>query len=193
MERVILNEYCSINSFKEDKKSNLVTIEGYACHFNVANKNGEIVHEDSFTECLAEFKKEGRMPIMNYNHNPEYLIGGWDEITVHKEGLYVKGHLNKDVALVRDTVLPLIKSGDLSGLSTEGFTCFKDIEEDEKGNLRLNKFFLMGIAIVAMPADPKADVSIRNQWEKEKKEKIEKKEEENQSLKGRGVNIVYHF
>lgn len=181
MEKVILNEYCSINSVKEEEGSNLIRIEGYACHFNVANKNGEIVHRGSFVDCLKEFKEENRMPIMNFNHNPDMLIGGWDSFEIKEDGLFAKGHLNKDVALVRDTVLPLIKSGDLRGLSTEGFTKWADVERMENGVLRLNRFMLMGVSLVALPADSRADLSLKNRMNKEK------------SLGGRGINLMYHF
>lgn len=180
MERVILNEYCSINAVHDDEETNLVKIEGYACHFDIANKNGEIVHKNSFTDCLAEFRKENRMPMMNFNHNPDLIIGGWEEFEIRNDGLFAKGHLNKDVALVRDTVLPLIKSGDLKGLSTEGYTKWADIEQLDNGILRLNRFMLMGVALVALPADPKTDIALRN--------RIEKK-----SLSEKGIHLIYHL
>lgn len=180
IEKIVLNEYCSINSILEEEESNLVKIEGYACHFDIVNKNGEVVHKNSFTDCLAEFQQEKRMPVMNFNHNSDMIIGGWDAFEIRNDGLFAKGHLNKDVALVRDTVLPLIKSGDIKGLSTEGYTKWKDVEQLENGVLRLNRFMLMGIALVALPADPKTDIALRNRLE-------------SSSLKRRGINIMYHL
>lgn len=141
--------------------ADLLVVEGYGCHFNSVNGNGEIVTEESFRDFFDELKNGRQMPYFNYQHNPEAIIGGWDSIEADDKGLICRGHLNKKVALVRDTVLPLVESGDLAGLSTEGYAMGW---YDEKNNVwHSEKFILLGISLVSLPADFAAEMVVRNQ------------------------------
>lgn len=146
------------------------TVEGYAAHFNKVNGNGEIVDENSFTKFFEELKAGGLMPAFNWQHNSDRIIGGWDSITADAEGLKVVGHLNTESKFVRDEVLPLLKAGDVASLSTEGFSWFEDWEEREDG-FYIKNFSLTAIALVALPADFGARVSLKNEyreWERGK-------------------------
>lgn len=147
----------------DDGKRTYIT--GYACHFNTPNHNKEVVTEDSFREFFADLENGGQMPIFNYQHGLD-IIGGWDEIVSDENGLIVTGHLVNDVALVRDTILPLLNDGVLNSLSTEGFIDYNDIEDvfDENGNWQYytaHKFMLTGISLVGLPADFGATVDIQ--------------------------------
>ena len=136
-------------TIKED--GNLLKIEGYACHFGTANGNGEIVSESSFADFFKALEEGGQMPSFTFNHNSNALIGGWDSIVSDEKGLYVKGHINTDVAFVRDNLLPLIKGGDLNCLSTEGFV--GDCKRNDDGTYHAGAFILTAISLVALPAD----------------------------------------
>lgn len=155
----------SLNAMRIENETktegNLMYIEGYACHFNECNHNGEIVDANSFRAFLDEMERAGQKPMMNYMHTDQ-LIGGWDSIETDDTGLYVKGHLCLDMPFVRDTVLPLYNAGDLCHLSTEGFTPWNTIEEREDGDY-LGQFTLTAIALVALPADFSAKANIRNE------------------------------
>ena len=143
-----------------DSNADLLIVEGYGCHFGVENGNGEIVTEASFKDFFDELKKGGQMPYFNYQHDQNSIIGGWDEIKADERGLYCRGHINKRVALVRDTVLPLIESGDLAGLSTEGYSMGWF---DEANNVwHAEKFLLLGISLVSLPADFGAQMVVKN-------------------------------
>lgn len=166
-----------LNAFrlnKVEKQDNILNIEGYACHYNTRNHNYEVVTADSFTEFLNELSKDGLKPVFTYNHNSDIVIGGWDEFTSDDTGLYAKGHINTDVAFVRDNLLPLIEGGDLSHLSTEGWA---DGYWDEKRDAFVcSQFMLTAISLVALPADfsAKAEIS-RNELRNKTKAKKYKK------------------
>jgi len=80
------------------------------------------------------------------------------------EGLSMQAHLNKDVALVRDTIWPLIESGDIDSVSTEGFidNGWNGIIENEDGSYYVKDFILLGVALVANPADWDAKFTFKN-------------------------------
>ena len=149
------------NTRTDTKDENLLLVEGYGCHFNEPNGNGEIVTENSFTDFFEQLKAGGQMPYFNYQHNATDIIGGWDSVEADERGLICKGHINKRVALVRDTVLPLIESGDLAGLSTEGYSM--GWWDDEKNVWHAEKFMLLGISLVSLPADFQAQMVVRNE------------------------------
>lgn len=151
-----------VNKDSKPDADGMVKVEGYACHFGKANGNSEIVDEKSFRAFFKELKARNQMPYFNYNHQNGAIVGGWDKIESDEVGLRVVGHLNTNVALVRDTVLPLIESGDLVGLSTEGFVPWSKIEERENGEYYCGEFILVGISIVPMAADNDARINVMN-------------------------------
>lgn len=148
------------NARTDEKNPDLLRVEGYGCHFNAENGNGEIVTEASFADFFDTLKNGGQMPYFNYQHMPDQIIGGWDEIVADEKGLYCRGHINKKVALVRDTVLPLIESGDLAGLSTEGYSM--GWYDDERNVWHAEKFLLLGVSLVSLPADFAAQIVVKN-------------------------------
>ena len=158
-----------IESVNKTESDGRVIVEGYACHFNKPNGNYEIVDEKSFSECLKMLKDGGQMPVFNYQHTTQ-IIGGWDEIKADTVGLHVKGHLNTNVADVKNNILPLLEAGDVCHLSTEGWYDWEDIEERDEG-CYLKKSFLTGISLVALPADFEAKISMKNKLKERAKQK----------------------
>lgn len=155
-----LNALKLTNTRASKDDDNLLIVEGYGCHFNSVNGNREVVTEQSFTDFFDELKAGGQMPYFNYQHDATAIIGGWDEIKADAEGLYCVGHLNKRVALVRDTILPLVESGDLAGLSTEGYAM--GWYDSQKDIWHAEKFMLLGISLVSLPADFAAQMVVKN-------------------------------
>lgn len=142
------------------QKEGHLTIEGYACHYGEANHNYEIVTAGSFTGFLAELAESGLKPAFTFNHDSGCIIGGWDELESDSTGLLVRGHINTNVAYVRDNLLPLIESGDLSHLSTEGWAMG---EWDERRQAYVcSEFMLTAISLVALPADFAAKMEMKN-------------------------------
>ena len=171
MEKLILNAL-KLDRVVRSEADGLVAVEGYACHYNTANHNGEIVDEASFRSWLDTLGKGGMMPIFNYQHG-EQIIGGWDRFESDATGLKAYGHLNTNVAFVRDNILPLVEAGDVSHLSTEGWCDWDDLEE-RGDDLYLRNFKLTGVSLVAMPADFGAKMTLKNEfaaWKKRQKPK----------------------
>lgn len=164
MENKTIHILNNLHFNRVEREGNTLKVEGYACHFNVRNHNGEIVTAESFGNWLDEMSEGGQKPVFNYNHDNNRVIGGWDSIEADETGLLVRGHINTDVAFVRDELLPLIEAGDLSHLSTEGWACG---EYDEKQNAYVcDQFQLTAIALVALPADFAAKADIHNKLRK---------------------------
>lgn len=177
----------SLNGIALDRREraegdNLIRIAGYACHFGEVNGNGEIVTESSFRSFFEALHNGGQMPMLTYNHNSDLLIGGWDKFTADEKGLYAEGHINADVALVRDTILPLMESGDLNGLSTEGWYDWNTAEVTEDGAVKINDYALCAVSLVALPADFAAKVESRNALTLERNRQSEKTESNNNLL-----------
>lgn len=172
MEKLILNalEIERINSKTDD---GLIPVEGYACHFGVANHNGEIVDEASFKNFFKEMEKGGMMPVFNYQHSDQ-IIGGWDKFVADSVGLKAYGHLNANVVEVRDNILPLVQAGDVAYLSTEGW-CDWDSVNEQGDNYYLANFKLLGVSLVSMPADFGAAIKIKNELELRRKKVAEPK------------------
>lgn len=139
-----------------DTGEDVFTVEGYACHFNQANLNREIVDENSFKRFFEVLNERHIMPIFDYDHTGK-VIGAWDSITSDENGLYVKGHIYKNIAFVRDELAPLIENGDLSYLSTMGFASGI---EDRGNSYYVGNFELLAISLVEIPADMTAYVEI---------------------------------
>lgn len=155
------NIHLNSTNFKvNDEPTNLV-IEGYAAHWNTPNKNGEIVDKDSFSYWLNELENGGQKPCMNYQHESNNIIGGWDLLECDDKGLYVIGHINSAVKFCEERVIPLVKNGDLNCLSTEGFSDRNTNKVTENG-IYITNFILTAIALVGLPADFDAKFEIRN-------------------------------
>lgn len=164
-----LNALRLTNTHTASDNADLLIVEGYGCHFDTVNGNDEVVTENSFADFFADLKNGGQMPYFNYQHDPTLIIGGWDSIESDGKGLFCKGHLNKRVALVRDTVLPLVESGDLAGLSTEGYAM--GWYDDDKGIWHAEKFMLLGISLVSLPADFAAEMVVKNKLRMESQQR----------------------
>lgn len=168
------NKIFIYNNFKIENAisdGDLLEIDGYCCHYNKVNLNGEMVNEASFKR-FFEMQKEGKIkPALNYNHSDQ-LIGGIDLLESRKEGLYMRAHLNKKIALVRDTIIPCMEAGDLNCLSTEGYIMngWEDIEELDGNSYYVKNFLLTAVAVVSVPADYEAKFTFRNFLQTHKQE-----------------------
>ena len=159
--RIISLNALKIESVNRTEKG--AVISGYACHFGTPNGNGEIVDEKSFEQFFAQLKNSGLMPAFNFQHSDSRIIGGWDTITADADGLHVVGHLNTASKYVADDILPLVEAGDVTHLSTQGFSYFDDWEEREDG-FYIKNFYLTAISLVALPADFGAKAELRNDY-----------------------------
>lgn len=142
-------------------------IEGMACHFLQENLNGEVVDAKSFESFFTLYNSKKLRPRLNYNHTDQ-LLGAIDSLETRNDGLWMKAHLNTNIAVVRDTIAPCIMAGDINGLSTEGFVAggYDSIVENKDGSYYVRDFMLTGVSVVSTPADWDATFTLANFIEK---------------------------
>lgn len=164
------------NDIQREDDDKYIHIKGYGCHFGVINKNGEMVNEESFASFFKDLEAGSLMPVLNYQHQPDKIIGCWDKITADETGLLCEGRIFRDVQLVKDTIEPLMNGGALDSLSTEGWVTDWEIIEKEDGSMYLfaKEFVLTGISLVALPADFDARIDTENALTLERAERIKK-------------------
>lgn len=157
---ILYNSFKIENALTEDEK---LIINGYCAHFGVKNLNEEVVDANSFNEFFSLYDSGKLTPCLNYNHNSDQIIGGIDYIERTKNGLFMTAHLNKNVPLC-DMLIPNILSGDISGLSTEGFVKngVDGVEFLDEGGYYVKDFLLTGVAVVSTPADWNAQFTVKN-------------------------------
>jgi HK97 family phage prohead protease len=123
-------------------------IVGNAWPFGEPDSVGDIITKGAFNVAVAN------MPML-FGHNPDDLIGTWDEITETADGLVTKGSLHMDHARAR-AVHGMIKGGLVSGLSIG----FKTKEATKQGRNRvISALDLYEISVVRNPSHPRARIT----------------------------------
>lgn len=148
-------------------------IKGYACHFGSANGNGEIVTKDSFDKWFEELGKTTVMPSINVMHT-DRIIGGCDVLKPDDTGLWMEARICL-TPYVKDELLPLIKNGFLSHLSTQGWVTRWHEQYDESSDRYYyvaDEYLLTSVALVDVPADLNATFSTNAVTLKRKKEEM---------------------
>lgn len=158
---ILLKNRRNLESVLHSTDTDIYTVEGYACHFDRPNLNNEIVSADSFSRFFDILNEKHIMPYFDYDHYGT-IIGAWDSIVADKNGLYVKGHIYKNIGFVKNELAPLIEAGNLSYLSTMGFA--NKISERDNGYF-VDDFELLAISLVNIPADMDAYVTITSNGE----------------------------
>jgi HK97 family phage prohead protease len=104
------------------------------------------------------FGKVSKMLPMFRNHNPDQQLGGWTAFEQDGTKLKVKGQLDLEIAIARDTH-SLLKKGFLTGISV-GYHPHRDgVEYDAKTGIRhIKKALLVEASIVPIPANQKARI-----------------------------------
>ena len=127
---------------------------GYASVFGQEDLGRDIVMPGAFAESL---RKRGPSGIkLLFQHDPNELIGVWQEIREDARGLWVRGQLMTEVARARE-VLSLMRAGALDGLSI-GFRTVQGQRDPTSGVRRLHKIDLWEISVVTFPMLPDARV-----------------------------------
>lgn len=111
--------------------------------------HGDIIEPGAFGKISA-------MLPMFRNHDPNQQIGGWPAFEQDGTKLKVKGQLDLDIAVARDTH-SLLKKGFLTGISV-GFHPDKMDYDPQTGVRRIKKALLVEASIVPIPANQKARV-----------------------------------
>jgi HK97 family phage prohead protease len=123
-------------------------IVGNAWPFGSADSVGDIITKGAFNVAVAN------MPML-FGHNPDDLIGTWDEITETADGLVTKGKLHMEQPRAR-AVHGMIRGGLVSGLSIG----FKTKTAKQEGRNRvISALDLFEISVVRNPSHPRARIT----------------------------------
>ena len=129
-------------------------IVGNAWPFGSADSVGDIITKGAFNIAVAN------MPML-FGHNPDDLIGNWDEISETADGLLTKGKLHMEQPRAR-AVHGMIKGGLVSGLSIG----FKSKASTRQGRNRIiSALDLFEISVVRNPAHPRARITSAKEFD----------------------------
>lgn len=124
------------------------TITGTAWPFGSADSVGDIITKGAFNVAVTD------LPML-FGHNPDDLIGTWDEAKETPDGLVVKGKLHLENARAR-AVRGLIQGGLVSGLSIG----FRTKASTKQGRNRvISALDLFEVSLVRNPSHPRARVT----------------------------------
>jgi hypothetical protein len=133
------------------EKDGIGTFEGYAAFFNNLDRVDDIILPNAFDGVKA------KDVMLFWSHNNDEVIGAPLELTPDAKGLYGKFELNLDVNRGREGYA-LLKAGHIKHMSI-GYKTLDYEWDKERQNVRLlKKLSLMEISLVAIPANPKAEV-----------------------------------
>lgn len=118
--------------------------EGYASVFEVVDNGMDVVSRGAFTKSIAM-----RKPKMLWQHDPNQVIGVWDEMREDERGLYVKGRLLKDVSKGREA-MALLRAGALDSMSI-GYRTIEATKEGSGSVRRLMEVDLFEVSLVTFP------------------------------------------
>jgi len=125
------------------------TLTGVAWPFGSGPDNvGDIISKGAFN-LVAE-----NLPML-FGHNPDDLIGSWNEASETADGFVVKGQIHMGNARAR-AVHGMVKSGLVSGLSI-GFKTKASIKQGR--NRVISALDLFEVSLVRNPSHPRARVT----------------------------------
>jgi uncharacterized protein len=127
---------------------------GYASVFGRVDLGNDRVAAGAFKKALAARGPRGVR--MLFQHDPNEVIGTWQDIREDDTGLFVKGRLNVAVARGRE-VLELIRAGAIDGLSI-GFKTVDAVRDRPGGVRTILEADLWEISVVTFPMLPEARV-----------------------------------
>ena len=129
-----------------------VEFEGYASVFGVVDSDLDVIAPGAFSESLKQWRENGRMPPLLWQHDWANPIGRYDEIREDENGLFVRGRLFVgDIQAARQAAR-LIQERAIDGLSI-GFIPESPVTMDEHTLIRtFFKLELLEVSVVTFPA-----------------------------------------
>lgn len=149
------------SSTKSVKGQSYGYIKGYASTFGNIDRGKEIVVRGAFTKTLEDYRQQGKLIPMCFQHSMMDMIGGFDPSKMHEDdkGLYVEGEINLDVERGKE-VYALVKQGVIDSMSI-GYTTEEDEIENVGNELvrKLRELKLWEISTVGVPMNPQARIT----------------------------------
>lgn len=132
--------------------------EGRGSVFGNVDSYKEIVAPGAFTDTLAAWKAQNRLPPVLWQHRSGEPIGPHLEMEERADGLYVKGQLLVNDVQRAKEARALMKAKAVNGLSI-GFVTREDTYDRVTGIRTLKKVDLWEVSVVTFPANPAAQIS----------------------------------
>jgi len=132
--------------------------EGRGSVFGNVDSYKEIVAPGAFTDTLAAWKAQNRLPPVLWQHRSGEPIGPHTDMEERADGLYVKGQLLVNDVQRAKEARALMKAKAVNGLSI-GFVTREDAYDRVTGIRTLKKVDLWEVSVVTFPANPAAQIS----------------------------------
>ena len=132
--------------------------EGRGSVFGNVDSYKEIVAPGAFTDTLAAWKAQNRLPPVLWQHRSGEPIGPHLEMEERADGLHVKGQLLVNDVQRAKEARALMKAKAVNGLSI-GFVTREDAYDRVTGIRTLKKVDLWEVSVVTFPANPAAQIS----------------------------------
>ena len=132
--------------------------EGRGSVFGNVDSYKEIVAPGAFTDTLAAWKAQNRLPPVLWQHRSGEPIGPHLEMEERADGLYCKGQLLVNDVQRAKEARALMKAKAVNGLSI-GFVTLEDAYDRVTGIRTLKKVDLWEVSVVTFPANPAAQIS----------------------------------
>lgn len=134
----------------ESSDGDVGTIEGYAATFGGSpDRYGDIIDKEAFKKTLKNIANNaGKIPML-LGHSRNDVLGSWYEFKEDKHGLLVRGQINTETSIGKDTYSN-IKNGHIRQLSI-GYV-LRDYEKIENDWI-LKEIELLEVSIVSIPAN----------------------------------------
>jgi HK97 family phage prohead protease len=126
-------------------------IEGYGSVFGTLDNGGDIVAPGAFSQSL----KSGRRVRMLMQHDPDKVIGVWDEMSEDANGLRVKGRFLTKITRGSEAY-EMVKAGAVDGLSIG----YRTIQAEKRDGARvITQADLWEVSLVTFPMNEQARVN----------------------------------
>lgn len=132
--------------------------EGRGSVFGNVDSYKEIVAPGAFTDTLAAWKAQNRLPPVLWQHRSGEPIGPHLEMEERADGLYCKGQLLVNDVQRAKEARALMKAKAVNGLSI-GFVTREDAYDRVTGIRTLKKVDLWEVSVVTFPSNPAAQIS----------------------------------
>ena len=132
--------------------------EGRGSVFGNVDSYKEIVAPGAFTDTLAAWKAQNRLPPVLWQHRSGEPIGPHLEMEERADGLHCKGQLLVNDVQRAKEARALMNAKAVNGLSI-GFVTREDTYDRVTGIRTLKKVDLWEVSVVTFPANPAAQIS----------------------------------
>lgn len=128
--------------------------EGYGAVSGNEDLGGDIIAKGAFKDTLKRYKGKEQLPMMFWQHNPDWVPGKWTAMNEDDGGLHVKGVFANTP--LGNEMKELVNMGAVSGLSI-GFQLM-DYDYDAEDRRIIKEIDLWETSIVSIPMNPMARI-----------------------------------